>query len=144
MPTEKTSEFGLKLTRPKGWKDQTMYVFAAPKAHAETGFEANVTIIQTQLPLTTSFEAYVKQEYERYKTDMEDFTLIHQRKGQVQTHTAQEILFTWMVEDLAIMQRVVFLKAGLKRVITFSALAAKDEYPEQAQIFNQILASLDG
>jgi len=143
MLSSDTPKSRLKLSCPKGWTDRSMYIYAAPAPDPETGFEANIVVTQLQLPLTGSFEAHIKQEYDGYKSQMEAFALIHQRKGQVQKSTAHELLFTWQPDDFVIKQRVIFLKAGLKRLITFSASAAQADYNAQEPFFNEVLTSLN-
>ncbi len=138
-----SSNAALSLSCPKGWKDRSMYIYAAPKPDEATGLESNVIVTQLQLTLTSSFEDHIKQEYNNYKSQMDSFDLIHQRKGRVHKSTAQELLFTWQADDIAVKQRVVFLKVGLKRLVTFSATAALEDYPIQEPFFNEILASLE-
>lgn len=136
------SNFEIKLVRPKGWRDYSAYHFEAPKADSESKFAANVNITQANLPLSLSYEAFVKEEYGTYKNDVDGFKLIHHRKGQVHKFQATELAFNWMMDEFIIRQRVVYLKSGLKKVITFSAVAAEADYPNQEPFFNQILASL--
>lgn len=136
------SNFEINLVRPKGWRDHSAYNFEAPKPDPESKLAANANITRANLPLGLSYDAFIKAEYADYKNGLDGFELIHHRKGQVNKFQATELAFTWMMDEHKIRQRVVYLKSGLKKVITFSAVAAEADYPNQEPFFNQILASV--
>jgi len=137
-----TSNFEIKVVRPKGWKDYSAYNFEAPKPDPDSQFFANINVTQANLPLGLSYDAHVKAEYASYKDMLESFELVHHRKGQVHKSSATELMFDWMMEEHIMRQRVVFLKSGIRKLLTFSAVAAKADYPAQEPFFNKVLASL--